>query len=298
MNLEELRKHSMKRELSEKDLDTKLMVVLSNIPDRACELLTTFNVRYVKDLLEIDFCDLVFEERKGNICDLRNIRKCCHKFGFVLNGEYDGLDISDEEALIPITALELNQRLQKCLLRSGKVFCLGDLLSLDLNTLRNIRGLGDKGYRELSDYLGSLGYKLEPMSESVEDKKQRLKENGETLIDELIDYRKVTFALNRAGIYSVDQLLAVDDIRSISGIGDAYCSVIFDGLRTFCLGQSKDEISTGNEDLDKLIEERNKLRGRKAALLLEQVEIDSKLSSINSSINKMSVGVSYDKKKN
>ena len=66
-------------------------------------------------------------------------------------------------------------------------------------------------------------------------------------------------------------------------------------MREFSLGHNEEEvISTGNEILDKLVDERNRLRVRKAALLVEQVELDSKLSEINNSIN--SIGVSYDKK--
>ena len=172
---------------------------------------------------------------------------------------------------------------------------LGDLLSLDSNTLRNIRNMGDKSYSELVEYLGCLGYSLDPMEESVDEKKQHLRENGEFLVDDIIESRRASLALNRAGIYSVDQLLSVEDVRCIPGVGNVFSSIILSSLREFSLGHNEEEvISTGNEILDKLVDERNRLRVRKAALLVEQVEIDSKLSEINNSIN--SIGVSYDKK--
>ena len=124
-----------------------------------------------------------------------------------------------------------------------------------------------------------------------------LRENGEFLVDDIIESRRASLALNRAGIYSVDQLLSVEDVRCIPGVGNVFSLIILSSLREFSLGHNEEEvISTGNEILDKLVDERNRLRVRKAALLVEQVELDSKLSEINNSIN--SIGVSYDKKKN
>lgn len=297
MNFDELLKHSMKRELRERDLNTKLSFLLRDYPEVASNLMNTFSIKSVRDLLGINYSDIVREEKKGNVSGLKIIRNFCHEFGFALNGEYEELGISDEEALVPITALEISKRCQKCLLRSGRCYCLGDLLSLDSNTIRNIRNMGEKTYAELVDYLGSLGYNLEPMEESFDEKKQQLREKGVFLVDDIIESRRVIQSLNRAGIYSLDQLLLVEDVRSISGVGKCFSSIILSSLREFSLDHSEDEvISTGNEVLDKLVDERNRLRCRKAALLVEQAELDSKLSEVNNSINSM--GVSYDKKKN
>lgn len=297
MSFEELLKHSLKKELSDEDLNTKLSVLFGSFPERVEELYSVFKVRTIRDLLGIDFNDLVMEEKKGNIHDLKFIRNCCHNFGFTLSGEYSDLYISDEEALVPISSLDISKRCKNSLLRSGRCYFLGDLLSLDSNTLRNIRNMGDKSYSELVEYLVCLGYSLDPMEESVDEKKQHLRENGEFLVDDIIESRRASLALNRAGIYSVDQLLSVEDVRCIPGVGNVFSSIILSSLREFSLGHNEEEvISTGNEILDKLVDERNRLRVRKAELLVEQVELDSKLSEINNSIN--NIGVSYDKKKN
>ena len=298
MDFEELLKHSLKRDLTAADLNTRLGFILKDYPEHASKLVHYFNIRTVKELLEIDFKDLVVEEINGNISGLKSIRNCCHNFGFLLKGEYSDLDISDEEALLPITAFDISRRCKNSLLRSGKVQCLGDLLSLNSSSLINMRNLGIKGIKEICDCLSSFGYSLDYHDDSIDKKKQQLLEKGEFLVDDVIDSRKVNFALNRAGIYSIEQLLAVEDIKDIPGIGNAYSLIIFDSLKQFSFARCEENINSGNEVLDSLIATRDRLRSRKIELLLEQAEIDSKLSEINKSIDKFNVGVSYDKKKN
>lgn len=292
---EVLLKQSYKRELSDSDLRTRLSVVLvNNIDDYG--LRSAFGVTRLEDLLEIDYNILEEAQRKGKIRWLDSIKRSLHRYGCVLKGEYDGLGITEEEALIPVKALQVNNRTKNSLLRSGKIYVLGDLLAMDPVELANINHLGKKSYDELCSYLAGLGYKVESLKDKNFDMKERLRENGEILVDDVIGSRKVMLTLNRAGIYSLDQLLAIDDVHSIPGIGNTMSGVVIDSLKSLSLVGETDESIEANAELARLTKERNQLRMRKATLLVEQAEIDAKLKEVSSSINKMSGGIQYGKK--
>ena len=290
---EDLLKQSYKRELSESDLRTRLNVILTNnIADYG---LRSLGITRLEHLLAVDYKTLVLAQEQGKIRGLDSIRRSIHRYGCVLKGEYEDLGITEEEALIPIRALQINTRARNSLLRSSKVYVLGDLLAMDQMELSNIKYLGKKSYDELCSYLIDLGYNIVPVEDSVSGMKEQLRENGEVLVDDVVGSRKVMLALNRAGIYSLDQLLAVSDVHSIPGIGDTMSKVVVESLRSLNLS-NEETIEAGNEVLASLTEERNQLRMRKAALLVEQAEVDAKLKEVSSSINKICGGNQYGKK--
>lgn len=289
----ELLKKSRKKELSESDLRTRLNVIL---PHSLSEygLYTTFGATRLEDLLEIDYETLVQAESEGKIRWLNSIRRCVHIYGCTLKGEYSDLGISEEEALIPIDALDVPTRVKTALKRTGYINVLGDLLSVPYSKIANLRGMGEKSETDLRLYLESLGYNVNNQAISVAERKANLAESGELLVDRVIESRKIMLALNRVGIYTVDELLE-RDLSSISGIGKVSRQEIITSLKDYIYQENQEELEKEIE-LARLSQERDALRRRNIELRLEQIEVTEKLRQVEADIRSKKAGIQYAKK--
>lgn len=290
----ELLEKSLKKELTESDLRTRLSVILSHNP---CYygLVTVYNARRLEDLLKIEHAELVRAEKQGKIKLLRSIKRDIHLYGCTLNGEFDHLGITEEEALIPISALEIPKRVKSILYRTGCINVLGDLLSEPYSKIERLRGMGDKTLEDLTVYLESIGYPIKNKDITVAERKQELEENGELLIEQIIPSRKTMLALNRAGIYTLDQLLE-KDFRTIPGIGKTYQQEITASLKDYISEDKKQKVQEKEEELVSLSQERDLLRQRSIELRLEQIEVTEKLRQVEAEIRAKKAGVQYGKK--
>ena len=290
----ELLEKSLKKELTESDLRTRLSVILSHdITDYG--LVTTFNARRLEDLLKIDHLELVRAEKQGKIHWLRGIKRDIHSFGCTLNGEFDHLGITEEEALIPISALEIPKRVKSILYRTGCINVLGDLLSEPFSKIERLRGMGEKTLEDLTVCLESIGYPIKTQAPSVADRKKALEENGELLVESVIPSRKTMQALNRTGIYTVDELLE-RDFDTIPGIGKTYYQEIVTSLKDYISEDKKQEQQRKKTELENLTIERDRLRQRSIELRLEQIEVTEKLRQVEAEIRCKKAGVQYGKK--
>ena len=289
----ELLEKSKKRELSKRNLRTRLNVILGHDLSEY-GLYTTFSATRLEDLLGIDYETLVQAEKEGKIRWLNSIRRCVHIYGCTLKGEYNDLDISEEEALIPIDALEIPSRVKNVLKRTGYINVLGDLLSIPYSKIANLRGIGEKSETDLRLYLESLGYKDAEQRISVTERKAKLEEAGEHLVDGVIESRKTMLALNRAGIYTLDELLE-RDLSSIPGIGKVRQQEIVTSLKDYIYQENQEELEKESE-LARLSQEREALRRRNIELRLEQIEVTEKLRQVEADIRSKRAGIQYAKK--
>ena len=290
----ELLEKTLKKELTESDLRTRLSVILSHNP---CYygLVTVFNASRLEDLLKIEHAELVRAEKQGKIHLLRGIKRDIHLYGCTLNGEFDHLGITDEEALIPISALEIPKRVKSIFYRTGCINVLGDLLSEPYSKIERLRGMGEKTLEDLTVYLESIGYPIKTQGPTVIERKKELAENGELLVDNVISSKKTLQALNRAGIYTLDELLE-KDFRTIPGIGKTYQQEITTSLKDYISEDKKQEVQEKETELASLSQERELLRQRSIELRLEQIEVTEKLRQVEAEIRCKKAGVQYGKK--
>ena len=276
----ELLEKTLKKDLTESDLRTRLSVILGyDITDYG--LVATFNAKRLEDLLKIDYAQLIHAERLDKIRCLKGIKRDVHLFGCTLKDEFKELNLTDEEALIPISALDISKRVQSILYRTGYIYVLGDLLSTPYNKLEQLRGMGEKNLEELTSYLERIGYTIKPLETSVEQIKKELSESGQILIENVVPSRKIMFALNRTGIYTLEQLLE-KDLDTIPGIGKVYQKEIAIALKEYITQDKK--INEEDQELVRLSKERDNLRQRNIELHLEQLEVTEKLRQVEAKI--------------
>ena len=292
MNKELLEK-TLKKDLTESDLRTRLSVILGyDITDYG--LVATFNAKRLEDLLKIEYNKLIHAERLGKIRCLKGIKRDVHLFGCTLKDEFKDLNLTDEEALIPISALDISKRVKSILYRTGYIYVLGDLLSTPYNKLEQLRGMGEKNLEELTSYLERIGYTIKISTPSVEQIKKELSESGEILVEQVIPSKKIMYALNRTGIYTINQLLE-KDLETISGIGKVYQKEIITSLKDYISNDKKID-EEKNKELVRLSKERDNLIQRNIELRLEQQEVTEKLRQIEAEIRSKKSGVQYGKK--
>ena len=195
-----------------------------------------------------------------------------------------------------ISGIIISKRIKSILYRSGYIYVLGDLLSTPYHKIEQLRGMGAKNLEELNEYLESLGYSIKVTGPNIDAIKKELSESGKILIEEVIPSRKVMFALNRTGIYTLDQLLE-KDLETIPGIGKVYQKEIAEYLKDY-LSQDKkqDEDKNKDEELLKLSKNRDALLQRNIELRLEQQAVTEQLRQIEAEIRRKKSGVQYEKK--
>ena len=112
-------------------------------------------------------------------------------------------EIIDLELSKDIKKLGLSGILSGNLKRAG-VETLGELLNLNYDDLKYIRGIGSKGKKDILDYVHSLGYTIqnEPETSSYQ---ERI-EQGQVLLEDYGMPKSVCLPLYRAGIYTMEKL--------------------------------------------------------------------------------------------
>ena len=89
------------------------------------------------------------------------------------------------------------------------------------------------------------------------------------------------FALNRTGIYTLEQLLE-KDFDTIPGIGKVYQKEIAIALKEYITQDKK--TNEEDQELVRLSKERDNLRQRNIELHLEQLEVTEKLRQVEAKI--------------
>ena len=117
----------------------------------------------------------------------------------------------------------------------------------------------------------------------------------ELLVESVIPSKKTMYALNRAGIYTVDELLE-RDFDTIPGIGKTYYQEIVTSLKDYISEDKKQEQQRKETELENLTIERDRLRQRSIELRLEQIEVTEKLRQVEAEIRCKKAGVQYGKK--
>ena len=291
----ELLEKSLKKEVTESDLRIRLSAILSsNITDYG--LGSAFNATILEDLLKIDYKDLVQAEKEGKIRCLNSIKKDIHSYGYTLKGEFEHLELTEEELLIPILALEIPRRIKSILYRTGTITVLGDLLSTPYSRLENLRGMGEKNLGELTSYLESIGYPIQNPNNSVIERKRNLEATGETLVETVISSKRITQALHRANIYTIEELLEKPDFAVIPGIGHKSQKDLVASLEGYTSKETPQETIDQENRLSALMQERQQLQQRNIALQLEQIEVTEQLKAVHASIRAEKKGVQYGKK--
>lgn len=116
-------------------------------------------------------------------------------------------DITEE---IPLTTSIINIGLTKKtsnLLQRVGINNLERLLKLDYKDLRNVRGLGTMGKNEILICLHRLGYEMSGENLALEYQSLVRKNKGEELLADLGLQGMTCKALNRAGIYTMEDLI-------------------------------------------------------------------------------------------
>ena len=100
-------------------------------------------------------------------------------------------------------------------------------------------------------------------------------------------------ALNRRGIYTLDQLLE-RELTAIPGVGKVYQKEIASGLKKYT--KQDETLGETNQELVELSKVRDELRKRNIELRLEQLEVTEKLRKIEAEIRNKKAGIQYGKK--
>lgn len=278
--LEKLVTKTKKSELTD-DVASQSLTNIFDFKQYDYRLSSFFKISTLGELLGIDYCKLVDACDRGHFDNLDYIRRKVHSLGFLLKGEYEDLNISDEVALISVTDLNIDSRLKR-VLRNAGLFYLGELLSVSLD---EIVPKTSKRYGPLRECLQKLGFELKSDSSEVEKKKEQLRADGEFMIDTMFPAAtKLQITLGNHEIYTLSQLLD-RDIGSIPDIGPVYQGQIVDRLGRLSLDELNRalidaEIDKRDRELYECQCRRNRLLMRKAALRVELANVDSQLAQL------------------
>ena len=203
-------------------------------------------------------------------------------------------DITDIDLSKDIKKLGLSGILSGNLKRAG-VETLGELLNLNYDDLKYIRGIGFKGKKDILDYVHSLGYTIqnEPETSSYQ---ERI-EQGQVLLEDYGMPKSVYLPLYRAGIYTMEELRENPSVvKEIKYFGPKKKEILQQYLDNLESMQQKENIKLQkrnsklkqeNEEIQKRIKTKQTLLNEYAKLLTEREmltekerELDEKLAQI------------------
>lgn len=114
--------------------------------------------------------------------------------------------MSNKEILqITLKDLGIKKRTRKRL-SLYNIETLEDLLQIDYEDLTKIRQLGIGGLKEIKGALHNAGYKIKNEDKSQEVQKEKLKQEGKVLLEELGFSPQAYSLLYREGIFTLQQL--------------------------------------------------------------------------------------------
>ena len=188
---------------------------------------------------------------------------------------------------------------------------LEELLDTDYETLRRARGMGELNLHRLIEYIHSLGYQVKGEEESLSKILEKLKEEGKTVLQDIIPEAKIYQPLYRQNIYTLEDLIAyADKLQKLEGIGRTKYQKLLDILKSLgieVVEQTKEvketpleiainQYATSNQLIrDRLskkrqqLEEYKQLIAERETLLLEEQELDSQISKIQQEISETHV---------
>ena len=167
--------------------------------------LRNMGVVYLEDIVNLSLDEL--EENLYYSSEVRRIRRYLHDKGLLLKGEYDGINLSEEQRNVRIQSIEeIDKSVRKLLVRAG-IETLGDLLTTDYDYLRRIRSMGEYKLELVKQYVHSIGCKLRNEEISVQSVAKNLKEQGIRLLEEDLLDPKLYMILYKNGIYTLDDLI-------------------------------------------------------------------------------------------
>ena len=197
-------------------------------------------------------------------------------------------EIIDLELSKDIKKLGLSGILSGNLKRAG-VETLGELLNLNYDDLKYIRGIGNKEKKDILDYVHSLGYTMqnEPETSSYQ---ERI-EQGQILLEDYGMPKSVCLPLYRAGIYTMEELKRNPKIvERIKYFGPKKKEILQQYLDNLESMQQKENIKLQkrnaklkqeNEEIQKRIKTKQTLLNEYAKLLTERERLTEKERKID-----------------
>ena len=203
-------------------------------------------------------------------------------------------EIIDLDVSKDIKKLGLSGILSGNLKRAG-VETLGDLLNLNYDDLKYIRGIGSKGKKDILDYVHNLGYTMqnEPETSSYQ---ERI-EQGQILLEDYGMPKSVCLPLYRAGIYTMEELKRnpkiVERIKYFGPKKKEILQQYLDNLESMqqkenlSLQERNSKLKQDNEEIKKriaekqqLLEEYHRLQVENITLIQKERDLDKKLAQI------------------
>lgn len=209
-------------------------------------------------------------------------------------------DITNE---IPLTTsisnIGLSEKVSNNLIRCG-VRNLEELLSIDYEKLKFVRGLGRTGRNEILMCVHRLGYKLPNENLAIDYQSIERKAQGKILLEDLGLSGMARKALNRAGIYTMDDLENnIDKLDKIPNFGYRKKAIVetwLSDLNREKIGEEKDKLNqkTKNDELQQennaikqrikekrnLLEQYRMLIAEREQLLQQEQELDRELDQL------------------
>ena len=192
-----------------------------------------FNCEYLGDICNMTFDEVrefYIEYYKGEYaCNnyLSNLRKTMHLNGLIFKDEFKDLNLSDDFAGILLENISaFPARVYRAFYRNH-IYTLGDLLSLDYFSVigdktygSKIRGLGDKGIKQVIEFIHEIGFLLKNEENSLEYIINNYKNKGILVIEDIISDSCLCNILYSNNIYTVDDLKNIGlDVLEFPGIG-------------------------------------------------------------------------------
>lgn len=221
-------------------------------------------------------------------------------------------DITDKIPLTTsITNLGLTKKVSNLLQRVG-INNLERLLKLDYKDLRNVRGLGTMGKNEILICIHRLGYEMSGENLALEYQSLVRKNKGEELLEDLGLQGMACKSLNRAGIYTMEDLIKnlnnldeipnfgtvkkhiveawLEDLKSEEGDlitpqQDPNQEILNLQTRNIELQQENDTIKQRMVKKRSLLEEYQRLIDEREQLLQQEQELDRQLNQLRGEQN-------------
>lgn len=114
--------------------------------------------------------------------------------------------LTEEDTNISLELLDLSGNSKNRLKETG-VHTLGDLLNFDYQELFRIRNLGERGIREIRDYVHSFGYTLKNETPFLEEVREEKRKQEVELLEDLGLSKTVYMMLYKNEIWTLEDLL-------------------------------------------------------------------------------------------
>lgn len=160
----------------------------------------------VEDLSKLTLEEL--NQRMPYQYQVRSIRRVLHDNGMHLKDEYEGINISLEEANVRLEDLVgLDKHVVKMLQRSLYIYTLGELLTTDYEEILKARNIGEHYMEVLKEYVHKKGYVLLNEEKSLREILIQKRKEGVQLLEEVIESPRIYLILYRNGIYTLEDLI-------------------------------------------------------------------------------------------